>query len=134
METKMDVMMIAPCGMNCGLCIGHQREKRQCPGCRIESANKRKSCTKCSIVQCDKRKGKEADFCYVCDGFPCTRLKILDERYRTNYNMSMIENLEHINKQGIDAFVKSEKKRWACDTCGGIICVHRGYCLMCDEK
>jgi hypothetical protein len=25
--------MIAPCGMNCGICIGHLREKRPCGGC-----------------------------------------------------------------------------------------------------
>jgi hypothetical protein len=27
------VGMIAPCGMNCGLCIGHLREKKPCGGC-----------------------------------------------------------------------------------------------------
>lgn len=130
----MDTQMISPCGMNCALCLGHQREKNRCQGCRIESPNKRISCVKCSIVQCDKRNGKDADFCYVCDSFPCTRLKTLDKRYRTKYNMSMLENLENIKEHGIESFTENEKVRWSCETCGGLICVHRGYCLACDRQ
>ncbi len=133
MEIIIDEKMIAPCGMNCGLCLAHQREKKQCLGCRVDSPNKRKSCTGCSIILCDKRRGKDADFCYVCDSFPCTRMKTLDKRYRTNYNMSMFENLHYIKGHGIDAFVENEKKRWACDVCGGARCVHRDYCLVCES-
>jgi len=32
--------IIAPCGMNCGLCTGHLREKRPCGGCfKINNEN-----------------------------------------------------------------------------------------------
>lgn len=48
--------------------------------------------------------------------------------------MSMLENLENIEKQGIRAFVKTEKARWACKKCGGIVCVHRYVCSSCGEK
>ncbi len=54
--------------------------------------------------------------------------------YRTKYNMSMIENLEYIRENGLEIFVDKEKKRWACDGCGGTICVHRGFCLYCKGK
>jgi hypothetical protein len=27
--------------------------------------------------------------------------------------------------------VGNEAKRWRCDKCGGVICVHKGYCLKC---
>jgi uncharacterized OB-fold protein len=43
----------------------------------------------------------------------------------------MIENLESIKQIGLNAFVENEKARWLCPKCGGIICVHRGYCLHC---
>ncbi|MDD5456566.1 MAG: hypothetical protein PHV30_05985 [Candidatus Margulisbacteria bacterium] len=25
--------LIAPCGMNCAICLGYLREKNKCPGC-----------------------------------------------------------------------------------------------------
>lgn len=133
MKISIDENMIAPCGMNCGLCIAHQREKNQCPGCRSNSSDKRQSCQNCFVNQCGKREGKD-DFCYVCDILPCYRIKTLDKRYREKYNMSMIENLDYIKKHGTDAFVENEKKRWECSTCGGYICVHRGYCLNCSKS
>lgn len=30
---KPEETLIAPCGMNCALCIGYQRPKNRCPGC-----------------------------------------------------------------------------------------------------
>ena len=134
METRMDSSMIAPCGMNCGICLGHLREKNQCQGCRTPRDVMMKTCRECSIVRCEKRIGKEADYCYLCDSFPCARLKALDKRYRTKYGMSMMENLEYIREHGIDTFVEKEKRRWRCDTCGGYICVHRGVLLGVRRK
>ena len=46
----------------------------------------------------------------------------------------MLENLEAIRKHGIRKFVKTEKERWTCSDCGGIICVHRGFCFTCGKK
>lgn len=40
-------------------------------------------------------------YCFGCDSFLCDRLKNLDKRYRANYGMSMIENLENIRKLGV---------------------------------
>jgi hypothetical protein len=39
---------------------------------------------------------KKFRYCYECDEFPCARVKRLDKRYRTKYEMGMIENLEYI--------------------------------------
>ena len=72
--------------------------------------------------------------CYECTRFPCQRLKHIDKRYRTKYFMSMIENLEFIRQYGIRQFVKNEKDRWTCATCGGIMCVHHGACFTCGIK
>jgi hypothetical protein len=54
--------------------------------------------------------------------FPCERLKRLDKRYREKYGMSEVENLEYIRDEGIDNFIKSERKKWQSDK--GILCVH----------
>ena len=73
-------------------------------------------------------------FCFECGKFPCERIKQMDKRYRTKYNMSTIENLENIRKFGLREFIKNEKIRWACSQCGGIICVHIGSCFSCGKK
>ena len=43
--------LIAPCGMNCRLCLGYQREKKHCEGCRneIDIEYKTKACNSCII-------------------------------------------------------------------------------------
>ena len=124
--------LIAPCGMNCGVCMAYLREKNHCPGCNYPDDNKAVSCVRCIIKNCETI--KKVKFCFKCEKYPCTRLKNLDKRYRTKYHMSMIENLENIKKLGIRQFVKNERVRWQCPKCDGNICVHRGYCFDCGEK
>ncbi len=125
--------MIAPCGMNCGICYAHLREKKKCDGCRVSNDNTPNSCVRCTIRNCG-RLGKTSKYCFFCPDYPCNRLKQLDKRYRTKYGMSMLENLESISISGIREFVKQEKVRWSCPECGQIICVHRYVCDSCGWK
>jgi hypothetical protein len=127
-------MLIAPCGMNCGICHAYLRPKNRCLGCKIDDINKPVYCVKCIIKNCDAFKNEKAKYCFECNKFPCAKVKQLDKRYRTKYNMSMIENLGNIKNFGIRKFLKNEKQRWACSKCGGTICVHKGYCLSCEQK
>jgi rubrerythrin len=48
--------------------------------------------------------------------------------------MSMIDNLENIQKSGIRQFVRNEKERWKCPVCGEILSVHKPQCLYCQHK
>jgi hypothetical protein len=137
MENERDIVqksLIAPCGMNCGICLAYLREKNTCKGCWKPNDNKPKSCVNCIIRNCALLNKLDSKFCYECQMYPCTRLKQLDKRYRTKYMMSMIENLDYIKTNGLDSFVQKEHDRWLCNSCGGLICVHRGYCLRCKEK
>jgi len=122
--------LIAPCGMNCGLCYAYLRKKDRCPGCRFEGPAKPAYCVRCRIKNCAALKMSGKKFCSrsACEHFPCPTLAHLDKRYRTKYGMSMVENLGNIEKSGIRKFVKAEKIRWACKNCGGTICVHTGRC------
>ena len=127
--------LIAPCGMNCTLCLGYQRDKNKCPGCKKRDAYKSSYGRKCIIRDCQTLKENKMEFCSdKCEKYPCKRLKNLDKRYRTKYQMSMIENLENIKKLGIKKFLENQKKRWACKKCDGLLCVHRVFCLKCGEK
>jgi hypothetical protein len=131
METfSADVKKMAPCGMNCSVCMAFQREKNKCSGCYHADCR----CKNCKIKSCDLLAGTESGFCYECTKYPCIRLKHLDKRYRTKYHMSMIENLDSIRKLGLAGFLQIEDQRWLCSQCGGQICVHRGYCIKCHTS
>ena len=123
--------LIAPCGMDCGLCIAHLREKNCCAGCRDAGDSKPKHCLVCSIKTCPRLAETASDFCGDCPIVPCARLRRLDERYRAKYGMSMLDNLARIRDDGIEHFVACERIRWSCPACGGVICVHANSCIYC---
>lgn len=136
--TTISADLIAPCGMNCRLCWGYIREKNTCPGCRMitsPESPKSKHRTTCKIRNCDYIQQEENTYCSDrCPRFPCPRLKQLDQRYRTRYGMSMIDNLKMIRESGIDPFIKHEEQRWICPQCGELMCIHRPGCLTCGYE
>ncbi len=126
-------MLIAQCGMNCGICAAYLRTKNKCFGCKISDVGKTEARLRCKILNCGVSGADKVEFCFQCDAFPCDKIKHLDKRYRTKYAMSMIENLLDIKELGIRKFLANEHKRWLCPRCGGTICVHKGYCLTCGK-
>lgn len=138
MKITIPVNLIAPCGMNCRLCLGYIRERNRCPGCRKihhQESPKSKYRSGCRIRNCDNIAVGRIKYCsYHCGGFPCPRLKQLDKRYRTKYGMSMLDNLKMIDGCGIRHFIRNEKKKWICPGCGEMLCVHRPACLSCGYE
>lgn len=130
-------MLIAPCGMNCEICSGYLAFKHDvknkgirmsyCIGCRPRDK-------KCAFLkkQCTLLMNGKVRYCYECKNFPCERLQKIDNRYRTSFKMSMIENLEIIKKNGIKKFLKKEQEKWKCQKCGAVICCHNGICFDCE--
>lgn len=117
---QFDKKLIAPCGMNCGVCVAYLRDENKCPGCFSgRKVNGRP--IKCSRRLCKKRTG---DFCYECAKFPCQSIKKLDERYLKRYQMSEIDNLKFIRDKGLNIFLESQKKKYISDK--GIFCLHDG--------
>jgi hypothetical protein len=133
----MEEQLIAPCGMNCGLCISYLSmrndlndkgfSKKYCVGCIPRGKH-------CTFLKkhCDLLGEGLVRFCFECKDFPCKRLKELDKRYRVNYHMSMIDNLEHIKAQGMASFLEKEEIAWKCPTCKEMISCHNGLCIRCD--
>jgi hypothetical protein len=129
--------LIAPCGMNCAVCVSYLAMKNDlkkkgfaksyCAGCLPRGKN-------CAFLKKSCRLLGEGlvRFCYECEDFPCRRLKGLDKRYRTSYHMSMIENLEFIKQNGVAEFLEKESSKWLCPQCGGTISCHNGLCLNCS--
>ena len=133
MDTSNNSYLIAPCGMNCSICMHYLREKNKCPGCRGPDTNKPVTRVSCKIKNCEIFNIKDKKFCFECGKYPCEKLKHIDNRYRNKYKMSMIENLEYIKKFGINNFLDNENIKWTCDECGGTICVHKDRCYRCGK-
>ena len=134
MTKGFDTDLIAPCGMNCGICLGFfgytisgNKRKMKCPGCFPSDKS-------CAFIKkhCKKLTKKEIQYCYECNDFPCDQLKKLDKRYRERFEMSMIDNLEYIRDNGMDKFLKQQEKKYKCPECGGVICVHTRKCYSCE--
>lgn len=130
--SEMQDELIAPCGMNCRLCLAFQREKKHCNGCRPGALSR--SCRKCKIKNCSGMSESALGFCYNCSDYPCRRLTQLDTRYRAKYHMSEIENLEYIKEHGMEEFLRHEEERWTCRKCGSIVCIHKEVCPTCQES
>ena len=97
-----------------------------CSGCRPRGKI-------CAFLkkQCPLLLSEEVTYCFQCREYPCLRLRRLDERYRSRFRMSMIENLESIKTKGMTEFLMGEEAKWRCPDCGGVICCHNGICFSC---
>lgn len=124
--------LIAPCGMNCGICKYYHREKNPCQSCRELRKKAPETRFHCIVRECKILKERKWIYCSdKCENYPCKRLKALDKRYSLKYHMSMLENLKNIKDEGIGAFINKEEKKWTCPKCGGIVTCHGGICLEC---
>jgi hypothetical protein len=128
--------LIAPCGMNCGICKSYLAYSRgvptqkgkvsHCNGCRIRGKN-------CAFVKrdCPKKVGKQLMSCSECSGMPCRRLNNLDQHYQERYGMSMVKNLKEIKEKGMTEFLKGQEAKYHCPSCGDVISIHDGKCYAC---
>ncbi len=132
MPEELDNNLIAPCGVNCATCMAYLRNRNKCYGCNGNNDNKPYHCIKCRVKLCEKRLDNQYQYCYQCEK-KCQRLKLLDKRYIKNYQVSLLENLDMIKKNGLDKFLEMEKNRWTCAYCGGVICQHTGVCSECKK-
>jgi hypothetical protein len=128
--------LIAPCGVDCSVCSGYLAFRHDvrakgirmayCKGCRPRDK-------KCAFLKkrCELLLKNKIEFCYECEDFPCEHLKHIDERYKTRYRMSLVDNLNFIKEHGLQKFLENQKKKWECPDCGDVICCHNGICFSC---
>jgi len=134
----MDESLLAPCGMNCAVCSAYLAKTHYakdaglrfpyCAGCRPRNKV-------CAFLKkrCPRLLHNTVRFCFECPTFPCEHLAKLDSRYRSRYHMSMIENLQAIQRQGVARFLAGEEEKWRCPQCRGTICCHNGLCFSCQQ-
>jgi hypothetical protein len=133
-DTLIHAEMIAPCGIDCAICGAHLRKVKPCAGCRGGDENKLPHCVTCRIRNCAQLGQNPAGFCIECATFPCVRMKRLDQRYKIQYHIHPIENLQLIVSDGMGVLLKLEQTRWECPQCGGVVCGHTAKCSQCGAK
>ena len=129
--------IIAPCGLNCGICRQALFGETKCMGCNGPDELKTEYCrTECPMKHCELRKAVSGGFCDGCEKYPCGDMMERETRYANAYPMaeSPMGNLAWIRKDGMDSFLKAEEERWKCPECGGIISVHNGTCAGCGRE
>lgn len=129
--------MIAPCGLDCSLCVAAHEKENPCQGCNGPDECKREFCsTRCQIIQCEKRKTHQYRFCDECPEFPCEFLHERESRYASQYALkeSPLTNLRDIRAYGMEKFLERQRQKWTCKTCGGVVSVHTGICSGCGKN
>jgi hypothetical protein len=136
-NSKFTTDLIAPCGMNCGICKSYLAYSRgvptkkgsvsHCPGCLPRNKN-------CYIKRgCKKLSQNTVQFCFECENMPCSNLDHLDRRYREHCGMSMVANLRDLEENGVDSFLKSQEAKYKCPECEDVISVHDQKCYKCGH-
>ena len=103
---------IGCCGIDCGLCPRYYTEgPSRCPGCcGSDFFNKHPTC---GIITCCVKK-KSLEVCGECEDFPCPKF---NPWFGNNAYDSFVthkkceENLNSIKENGIEIFIKQQKKR-----------------------
>ncbi len=127
--------LIAPCGMNCGICKSylarlHEIPKERCKVSHCASCLPRGK--NCYVKRgCPKLTKHQIQYCFQCGTMPCAHLARLDKRYRERYGMSMVENEKELRSKGMDEFLKQQEEKYRCPQCGDVICVHDKKCYAC---
>jgi hypothetical protein len=132
MAEEISATMLAPCGINCGVCYVYLRKKKPCLGCRGQEDAKPEHCRKCKIKDCAL--GQGIDFCFDCTSFPCVTIKRLDKSYRQRYRVSLIANAIRLKTVGAQQYLGEEREKWTCAECGGVISLHDRACSECGKE
>jgi len=127
--------LIAPCGINCGLCRRYLANRNsikriRCRGCIPGSVHCTYLFVNCSGINHSIE--KNSVFCFECRQYPCPGLEIMDRRYQTQYGESVLNNLEKIRDVGVEAFPESQSDLHHCPYCGEMISMHNGRCFRCE--
>ncbi len=129
--------LIAPCGMNCGVCKAylaytHKIPKARgkvthCIGCRPRMKN-------CFIKRgCRKLSDQQIQFCHDCADMPCKNLERVERRYKERYSTSLVANLKMLREIGMKQFLCVQEDRFKCPNCGDVVSVHGGQCFTCRQ-
>ena len=147
--------LVAACGLYCGACEiyrtqedGNQAKTKEimngmntrggtsftlddmkCDGCAA-GGKINTWCKGCGIRACAKQKQKNARCSPECPDYPCSLLIKFANDGMTHHK-EIIENLQHLNKDGLKKHAAQEEKRWRCSGCGKPMSWYDKQCSSC---
>lgn len=127
MPDKLDSKLLAPCGINCISC---ERYQNPCAGCLIGDDGKTKASLKCKIKTCFDT--KNFSYCGRCSEFPCPQMKKHSKKYIKRYDLNTLESAKRIKNMSIGKITDSDREKWTCPQCGGVIKFQTKKCSECD--
>jgi hypothetical protein len=121
MQTNVRQNLVAPCGIDCGICelytckdnpqllnylvsTGIPKENLPCAGCRSIEGNCPVIKGKCDTYSCIQQ--NRIDFCHECNDFPCPKLNPAADRADILPHNTKVFNLCTIKNTGIENFIK----------------------------
>jgi hypothetical protein len=125
---------LAPCGIYCKCCSSLGKT---CLGCRSTEPQKRTSKYACYMRSCTLEKGIGS--CADCESVPC---RVYKKRFvsqhpndvRYQYLRDALHDLQLLKEEGIEAWEKHQRTKWACPECGAVIWMYAYECSGCHKK
>jgi hypothetical protein len=105
-----DLMLVAPCGLYCGVCSTLHEEACHGCGCDADDCFAAKKHRVCTIYQCVRERGLQD--CSFCDEVPCTTLIQFTFDPIMKTHLPVLNNLARRQKIGMEAWVKEQQKYW----------------------
>lgn len=123
--------------MYCAICSNYlvqvnKLKRSSCSGCRVRGEKCTYLFEKCTGINHGVNISQSTPFCFECKQYPCRQLRRMDRRYRQNYGMSVVHNLDMIRDGGLEKFIESQDQKHRCKTCNGLISIHNQKCFNCD--
>lgn len=121
MQYEERTTLVAPCGIDCGICELHTctedsklyeqlisrgipKDRIPCSGCRYIKGNCPVIPSTCATYLCIEE--KHVQFCYECNEFPCVKLHPSADRADVLPHNLKVYNLCTIQRKGVDKFVE----------------------------
>ena len=126
--------MVSYCGIYCGACPGFHNGR--CKGCRapVDEPKRKRSCGYGMRKCCEE---KNVDYCGQCEQYPCSKINKLinsqKKRKEYDYRHEIPKNFETIKKEGLEAWIESQVKKWRCPECGGHGVFYNLICWDCKN-
>jgi len=125
MKLRERFKLLAPCGIDCGICElylcrddqalmdslvsrGIKAEDLPCPGCRAVKGRCPVLPSVCQTYLCVK--SQHLDYCFECDSFPCLKLHPAADRAAILPHNLKIYNLCQLQNLGPEEFIERAKE------------------------
>jgi len=144
MSKRKNASLLGICGVYCGACttyrayndndqelfdleikMGMPPDEIICRGCRSELVNK--WCSRCKFRKCIR--DKRVTNCFECKQFPCK--KLIDFSKTRPHRTLGLRNLMQLKETKIDDWLRQQKKRWTCLSCGKKLHWYSDKCPKC---